>query len=171
MLLPRNQLLQDFFGIFEALGDLCVVSYKLISQVVRIAVALFVNVGDVTLIGGQKHFRVIVEHDLDSVITETEEDSMLGSNPFLEIDERLSRTRLVASSRPKVVFLLRLLLLFDQIVPEVFQESNLLLQLAWILRQSVRDDNRLATTNRVLRRLLSFDVLEAFPVRLKHSFG
>lgn len=134
MFLSRNQLLQDFFGVFEALGNLRVVTDKFIGQVVCLAIALLVDISNVALVRGQKDFRVVVKDNLDRMVAEAEKDSVLGSDPFLKINERLARTRLLASQRPKIIFLLSFLLLLDQIVSEVLQKCDLLLQFPWEVR-------------------------------------
>jgi hypothetical protein len=85
--LPRDKLLQNLLGVFETLGNLGIASNKLVGEVVCFAIPLFIDIGDMALVRSQEHFSVIVEHNLHRLVTYAEEDCMLGSNPFLQVDK------------------------------------------------------------------------------------
>lgn len=171
VLLPRDELLQNFLCVFEALGNLRIVTHQLIRQVVGVAVALLVHVGNVTLIRGQQHFGVIVKDDLHRVVAEAEEDCVLGAYPFLQVDERLPRADMLSTRRQEHVLIVGFLLLLNQIIAKVLQKRDFLLQLIRKTRQCVRNDDGFTTTHHVCCRLLTFNVLEAFPIRLQYGLG
>lgn len=130
--LPRYELLQNLFCILQTLCYLGVASHKLVRQVVCIAPSLFVNIGKVTLVRRQQHFRVIIEHNLHSVVTQSEENGMFCAYPLLQVNQRMPccpSFRRCATQQLLILFLL----LFDKIIAEMLQQCHFLLEVVWVL--------------------------------------
>lgn len=84
--LAGDELLQNLLRVFETLGNLRITSNQLVREVIGVANPVFVDIGDMTLIGSQEDLRVIVKDNLYSVVAESEENGMLCSNPLLQVD-------------------------------------------------------------------------------------
>ena len=82
--LPGQQLLHNLACIPETLGELRIVANQIVVKVPCLAIALLVYVSDVTLVGCQQDLTLIVKHDLDGLIAQTEQNSMFGSDPLLD---------------------------------------------------------------------------------------
>lgn len=79
---------------------------------------------------------MVLEVDLDHLVGESEHNGMSRSHPFLHIDDVLDFSLLVGifSVLFKKIFGLVVAL---KIAPEVLKKSDFLLQLFWILSESV----------------------------------
>ncbi len=136
VLCSGEKLMKYFLGVLEAFRNFGIVADQLICQVVGFAKALFINIGNVSFIWSQKDFSVVIEHDLHSMIAQTEEDGVLSAHPLLEVDRGLSMrgTSLVRNGGTEDILFICLLLLFNQIVSKVFQQGHLLLKVVRVGR-------------------------------------
>ena len=80
-----DKLLQDLFGVLETPFDFGIASYQLIRHVVGTTLPVLIDVCDVAFIGSQENLGVVVKDNLDSLVTQTEENSVFGSHPFLHV--------------------------------------------------------------------------------------
>lgn len=142
-----HKLEENFLGVLETLVDFGIGSDKLIGQVVGLSLSLLISIGNVALIRSEKNFRVVVKDDLHGIVAEPEKDCMLGSNPFLQVYHIL--LFIVCRRRWHNGFeFIGFLLLVNQIVSKMLQQSNLLLKNIRVFDKAVRRNHWFATTRR-----------------------
>ncbi len=88
---------------------------------------LFIHVGHNPQLRAQYNLRRVLEYNLDHFIAETEENRMLFSSPFLNVDMVLTALHDVAL----VIFLLFLVII--EVGTEVLEECDLLLQFGGVV--------------------------------------
>lgn len=149
---------QDLLRVLQPLGHFGVLAIQSSSQWVLAPLALQVDICHQFLLARQDDFCFVSKVDLYDLVAEPEHDSVFCFHPFLDVAVASIRTAL----------LIKLYLgIGIEIVPEMLEQSNLLLQLSlWGIVVYLVRSNRIGFIACLL-----LDIFESLPVLIHDNLG